>query len=165
MIYSDCVIGVALNGGYVFSMHSNDNFALNHDWGIFKAKVDNADACYLYNKHTLCIVYCFIKGDNLLGYLTPYIHRKEILELEDICWDEYSGIYSFKFYRLRPTTDSLRVSYNISTSTLVVEYTSSNRDYPSFIKTFKNSIPKLDNQSRIKLALSGVCAFTELNTK
>ena len=59
----------------------------------------------------------------------------------------------------------VHVNYDTETGILVEEYKGAESFYPHGIQTFKNSVPKLDTQGKLKLTLGNTCAFTLIEHK
>ena len=160
-MYSDKALVVDLDACKIYD---RDNYPSEY-WGIYKAKVDGRDVCYIYNKCTLCIVY-YIIVDNPIADIknAPSIHKHPAIILDDISYKDNK--YSFSLYARDYGGYALvHVNYDTETGILVEEYKGAKSFYPHGIQTFKNSVPKLDTQGKLKLTLGNTCAFTLIEHK
>lgn len=146
------------------TIYDADNFPSEY-WGIYKTVINDKDVYYIYNKHTLCIVYYIIPDKPVADVKNaPRFHDYYSITMDDI---EHSGSrYAFNLYvRDYGGFALVHVRYNTETDVLTEEYKGAESFYPHGIQTFKNNVPKLDTQGKLKLTLGNTCAFVLIENR
>lgn len=160
-MYSDKALVIDLGACKIYD---RDNYP-SENWGIYKAKVDGEAVYYIYNKYTLCIVYYIIAYKPIADIKNaPSIHKHRAIILDDMSYKDNK--YSFSLYaRDYGGYALIHIGYNTKTDVCTVEYRGIQSCFPHGIQTFKNSIPKLDAQGKLKLTLGNTCAFTLIENR
>lgn len=160
-MYSDKALTVNLKACTVYD---RDNYPSEY-WGIYKTEINDEDVYYIYNKYTLCIVYCIVEGKPIADVKrAPSLRKYCPITLDDISYKD--NIYSFSLYaRAYGGYALIHIDYNTKADICTVEYKGIQPYFPHGIQTFKNNVPKLDAQGKLKLALSETNAFTLLEDK
>lgn len=160
-MYSDKALVIDLDACKIYD---RDNYPSEY-WGIYKAKINDEDVYYIYNKYTLCIVYYIIADKSMADIKNvPSIHKHPAIILDDISYKDNK--YSFSLYaRDYDGYALIHIDYNTEADICTVEYKGTELFYPHGIQTFKNNVPKLDAQGKLKLTLGNTCAFTLLENR
>lgn len=144
----------------------SDSSIESEDWGIFKAKANGKNVCYLYDKNTLCIVFYFIIGEHLCNAVkAPMLSKNVSITIDEIAYNTKTNIYNFKFYVYDVYDVCVHAIYDANLSELTVEYSPTRKLHQSASKTYRNIVPKLDTQGKLKLTLSNTCTFEEIEAK
>ena len=160
-MYSDKALRIDLK---TCTIYDADNFPSEY-WGIYRTVINDKDVYYIYNKCTLCIVYYIIPDKPIADVKNaPRIRDFYSTTMDNIAYKDNK--YAFSLYVNDYGGYALiHVNYDTETGTLIEEYKGAKSFYPHGIQTYKNSIPKLDAQGKLKLTLGNTCAFTLIENK
>jgi len=141
------------------TIYDSDEYP-NELFSIYKTDT----AYYVYNRRTLDIVFYMVLDKPITDTKNaPTFHNYYCITMCDIHYDK--DTYAFSLYLNNTGYVIIHVNYNTKTGILTVEYNGTETYRPHGIQTYKNNIPKLDAQGKLKLALSETNAFTLLEDK